>query len=61
MSNVSEQYDQDADWLNDMLTKAAVQGNSSMTYKFCMGVRDHVRSGLSLHNARLLALRLVMK
>jgi hypothetical protein len=61
MSNEKTHWDQDAEWLRDMLYKAAIKPSESMEHKFCMGVRDHMRGHVSLHNARLLALRLVMK
>ena len=61
MSNVSEQWEEDADWLRERLAKAAVKHNDTIEFKFCMGVRDNLRGHMSLNNARHLALRLVMK
>ena len=61
MSNKAEQWEEDAAWLEDMLAKSAIKHNYTIEHKFCMGVRDHMRGHVSIHNARLLALRLVMK
>ena len=61
MSNVSEQWEEDARWLKDRLAAAAVKNNDTIEFKFCMGVRDNLRGYMSLNNARHLALRLVMK
>ena len=61
MSNLAEQWEEDARWLKDKLSAAAVKHNDSIEFKFCMGVRDYLRGHTSLNNARHLALRLVMK